>query len=500
MSAPGQPAAPAQRPGPHPGLLAALMAAVRPEYRCEVLVFAPDDPVFGGPACRAAGCWRTARVTGMCAGHYERWIDGGRPDLAQFAASAGKPWHGHAPLASCRVAGCGSGAVCWRELCSRHRAAWRRAGQPDADRWARAAAPVTTAAGQVSCQISICQLWVHPGAALCYIHHRRWKNRGRPDLAAFVSGYENGPAAGRERADLTALSRQLRLEVQYALQCRGDEKMGKTRAVTIRSVTRWLAASGASSLLDHSEQAWQDSCPPGAASSHHAATLLIYAHRKVTTLAEGEGWDSEYPRDIWRLRRLGIHHPTATLQFGGISQPWLRELAKRWTRWRLSSGLVAGTCYKGVQAVTCFSVFLQAAGITEPGQIDRGVLERYLADLHHALAGRVIHRKHIGQLATFLRDIRHHQWDPSLPPTTMIFPEDYPRPGRPAAARPRRARHGPGRRPRQPRPLGQPGLPADHHDPGPLRAADFRRRPGCLSAAWPATATAHPTCGTGTGR
>jgi hypothetical protein len=60
------------------------------------------------------------------------------------------------------------------------------------------------------------------------------------------------------------------------------------------------------------------------------------------------------------------------VQFDGISQPWLRELAKRWTRWRLSAGIEAGgTCYRGVRAVTRFSVFLQAAGIAEPGQVDR---------------------------------------------------------------------------------------------------------------------------------
>jgi len=36
---------------PYPGLLAALMAAIRPEFRGEVIPVDPSDPVFGGPPC-----------------------------------------------------------------------------------------------------------------------------------------------------------------------------------------------------------------------------------------------------------------------------------------------------------------------------------------------------------------------------------------------------------------------------------------------------------------
>ena len=33
-------------------LLGRLMAVVRAEFRSETLIFEPDDPVFGGGACR----------------------------------------------------------------------------------------------------------------------------------------------------------------------------------------------------------------------------------------------------------------------------------------------------------------------------------------------------------------------------------------------------------------------------------------------------------------
>jgi hypothetical protein len=61
-------------------LLEQLLGAVRPEFRGEVLVFAAEDPVFGGGACRVASCGRAARSKGMCQGHHLRWVDAGRPD------------------------------------------------------------------------------------------------------------------------------------------------------------------------------------------------------------------------------------------------------------------------------------------------------------------------------------------------------------------------------------------------------------------------------------
>jgi hypothetical protein len=39
-----------------PGLLSKLMAAVRPEFRADELVFDPVNPVFGGVLCRVSGC------------------------------------------------------------------------------------------------------------------------------------------------------------------------------------------------------------------------------------------------------------------------------------------------------------------------------------------------------------------------------------------------------------------------------------------------------------
>ncbi|MEU6191510.1 site-specific integrase [Nocardia sp. NPDC047038] len=61
--------------------------------------------------------------------------------------------------------------------------------------------------------------------------------------------------------------------------------------------------------------------------------------------------------------------------------------------------------------------------------IDRLLLERYLAFLHATFGGRVMHRHLIGQLNQFLTAIRQHDWDTTLPVNAMFFPEDYPKEG-----------------------------------------------------------------------
>ena len=205
--------------------------------------------------------------------------------------------------------------------------------------------------------------------------------------------------------------------------------------------------------------------------------LLRYARRVLEDLAEGAGWDAEYPRDTWKLRRLGISGKGAGIRFGDIPQPWLKDLAKRWARWRLSTGVPGERAQAGIRAVTRLAGFLAARDVTALAQVDRALLERYLADLHRELAGQDIQGKQTGQLAAFLTDTRRHGWDATLPPDAVLYPEDSgSAEGRQCPAPPRRrARHAAGRGRGPPRPVGQPRLPADHPDPRPVRTADLLR-------------------------
>ena len=96
---------PAREPAAYPGLLAALMAAVRPEFRGDVLGFDPRDPVFGGPPCLVDGCERPGRNRGLCRWHYQQWCDR-KPDFAEFVATADPEWRPRSVPAACQVPGC----------------------------------------------------------------------------------------------------------------------------------------------------------------------------------------------------------------------------------------------------------------------------------------------------------------------------------------------------------------------------------------------------------
>jgi hypothetical protein len=117
-------------PPGRPGGLERLMTAVRAEFRADVLVFPATDPVFGGGACRVAGCRRAARGHGLCQGHHLRWADQGRPDLDAFAAATDPGWERQRPNGRCRAAGCGYG-VARRGVCQLHWQRFERSGRSD---------------------------------------------------------------------------------------------------------------------------------------------------------------------------------------------------------------------------------------------------------------------------------------------------------------------------------------------------------------------------------
>jgi integrase len=154
--------------------------------------------------------------------------------------------------------------------------------------------------------------------------------------------------------------------------------------------------------------------------------------RQARRHTEDSPWEREYGRDVWRLGELGIKdRGIANISFVDIPQPWLKELAKRWARWRLATGQVAETAALSVLAVRRFATFLAspALGVDCLDQVDRPVLERYLAHLHAEFAGRTVHRHMIGQLNLFFTAIRQHDWDQALPTNAMFFPEDFPKEG-----------------------------------------------------------------------
>jgi len=233
----------------------------------------------------------------------------------------------------------------------------------------------------------------------------------------------------QEWIDLRNLPAQLRLEVQYVLQSRRDEERARLIPRYVQRTVNALADVGAASFLQHDGEYWAAfGTPAGGQRLSGRRAFVLDSYLRIEALALGHGWDQEYPRDIWRLRTLGIDTDrVAALRFTGITQSWLKQLAKRVSRWRLTTGTGPGSVLQMVSALTHLSGFLASAQITSLAGIDRELLERYLAELHRQYGDRDVRARHIGALGTFLSALRQLKLADDLPTTAMLFPEDYPR-------------------------------------------------------------------------
>jgi integrase len=412
-----------------PGLLGTLMAAVRPEFRVDIFVPERGALVFDSAPCRVPDCVRQPRTSGLCNGHYYRWTDAGRPDIDGFAATASPEALGRGELTVCVVAGCRYGGT-RRGLCVRHHGFWERVGQPDRAAWLAGLAAVHDPDHPV-CTLSYCTLWTHGNSPFCVNHRSRWAAVGRPAIDEFIVLCES---YGDDRFDFRPFGdrRQLKLELQYALQCRHDERQGKTPAGVARPVIALAAASPVASLLDWPMPRWIEFFDANHAARHAQngqLAFLRYAYRCLEDLLSGSGWEAEFPRDVWELRRLGIEG-RKRLHFDGIPQPWLRWLAKRFARWRLSIGRSPIQAYIDVQAVTRLAQFLASPQVEVTGLagLDRAMLERYLADLATDPRAVRSRSRDISSISAFLDAVRRHEWDHSLPASAAFYPDDFPQP------------------------------------------------------------------------
>jgi integrase len=235
------------------------------------------------------------------------------------------------------------------------------------------------------------------------------------------------PTTADETIELGKLARQLKLEVQYALQCRRDDRTGKLAPAIVRRAVNFLAAGSTVSLLDTGEDELREKAYRKMPKDPAVSRFLVYAHRKLADLAHGgTGWEAEFGRDVWLMRRLG-RPGNEKLSFEKIPQPWLRDLAKRWVRGRLAAELNLETVRRGVRSLSRFGAFCARTGVGSLAEVDRALLERYLADLHAELSGRQRHNDHIGQLNSFLQAIRQHRWDGTITANALIFADDYPK-------------------------------------------------------------------------
>ena len=403
-------------------LTALLTARLRPEFAVAVILVDPGDPVIGGPQCLVPACERLAVLRGKYSAHHQNWVEDGRPGNVESWATtvpALRRWL-QQPV-KCAVETCRRGRRDFG-LCHSHASRWRRQGRADLTRWIAEGGGGPLPRGQV-CRFPGCELDAEGTAGLCLHHRGRWIHGGRPPVESWLVTCE---IFGRDRFDLRLLPMPMRLEIAYAIQCRVDERRTKTRPHTIRRLLRRLPGGGVASLLDRSPDSWIDYLGFCTERGSVERRFLLDAIGHLRDLVDGTGWDTEYPRDEWLLRRLGYPGRDNVLRFTGIAPIWLRQLTKRWARWRLSTGTSLTTVAADVRAITTFAQSFPPLQ-RGPEALTRELIEAHLAHLMMRCANPKTRTGQIGSLAGLLRAARQHGWEPGLSPRADLYAEDYPR-------------------------------------------------------------------------
>jgi integrase len=201
-------------------------------------------------------------------------------------------------------------------------------------------------------------------------------------------------------------------------------------------VIRLIADSGVMSLLEWDLDRWAAFYGAGRAGRSHRhngqLAFLRFAYTRLEDLAAGAGWESEFDRDVWALHRLGFSGTRGKLRFDKIPQPWLRALAKRFVRWRLTSGREIIQARVDILALNRFAAFLARVlpGADGLECIDRGLLERFLAELARDDRAVTSRGRDVSSLNAFFAAIRRHAWAEDLPASAAFYPEDFPRPAK----------------------------------------------------------------------
>lgn len=397
---------------------------LRPDFAGDVIVAAVGGPALAGRRCAVASCERLPYTGSLCGAHHKTWIAAGRPDVEAWAATAPPRSKGVRPLRPCDAPGCRRGRF-GKGLCQTHLLRWQRAGEPDLPGWlASRSGPRLPALP--SCPIPDCALEGEGRSGLCVSHGVRWRNHGSPPLDEFIV---ECVTFGHDRFDLRHLPSMMRAEIAYGLQRRADEIRTQTRPVQLRRLLKRLPA-GADSLLDRNTAewfemfGWQDR-------KSTARRFLADTIGWLDDLAHGVGWDTEFERDVWQLRRLGYPNRDSCLRFDRIEPIWLRLLTKRWARWRLSTGTTPTSVSTGVKCVIDFAA-LSPELRRGPQALTREVIEAHLARLAISHPNPKARSSRISQLAGLLRTARQHDWQPRLPANAQIYREDYPRQIEPA--------------------------------------------------------------------
>ena len=194
--------------------------------------------------------------------------------------------------------------------------------------------------GHPVCALSYCTLWTQGTSPFCANHRSRWEAVGRPEIEEFIVLCES---YGDDRFDFRALAGRAPADAGAAVRAAmpprrpADQDPCCIGAAGHRARRREPGgiAAGAGRCSGGSSSSTPIMLPGTSRTASSRSCATPSSAWRTSSWAAG-GRPSSHA-DVWELRRLGVEG-RKRLRFDGIAQPWLRELAKRFARWRLSMG------------------------------------------------------------------------------------------------------------------------------------------------------------------
>ena len=350
----------------------------------------PEHPLLGRPVCRAPGCQATAfgraRVCQRCQRRLAR--AGLGPD-----AVCELPEPPCQPPSRCAVTGCPRP---WKtsgdRLCLAHLRQQREVLKVPLEAFLALpqARPLPSCG---PCQVPACtRERVGASGSYCDAHQQRFRaaTRAVPGLDEAAWRAAQPAIAQYGQVSLHGLAPLVAAQLLVGLQQR-TRSSTRTSEKTLRSVCEKLRLHHVTTIIPASGEV----SLPGL--DRNAGTLLASLARHARrALLDPE---TEKAKDVWDLAAFG--RPGGTLPFTGISQPWLREAAKRWAVEELprrrGRGL-GGSLRSCVHSLARLSEVLRLRedGGHVPGALGRADIEALLSRLaYQQNAGMLTHPSRI---------------------------------------------------------------------------------------------------------
>jgi integrase len=310
------------------GRAAAISAMIDPAFLTEagwdparrVLSFAPEHPLLGRPVCRAVDCSTTAAAASrICAWCQRRLAEHGLCEHEILALpSRGRRRSGRGPE-TCLVDGCAREWTSARSgLCWAHSEQWRAMPDVGIEQFL-AHREVKPFDSLDFCAVAACtRQRRHPDGRYCDAHQQRLRTarKHHPQLDE-PCWQATEPAIGRGgEVSLRGLAPLVVAQLLVGLQQRCRINAVKTNDAVLRVLCNDIRHRQMSSLTDYIPGDDRDLEFTGLANC-----LIGHARRALSSP------ETEVAKDEWDLAVFGHN---GTVSFGGISQHWLRESAKRW--------------------------------------------------------------------------------------------------------------------------------------------------------------------------